>query len=169
MWAYGLRNPWRITFDDATGLIYIPDVGQEGFEELNVIPMTEGGHNFGWSISEGTGCYASDQCDLTGQTMPVYNYAHNGNGCAMIGGRIYRGEEMPRLQGHFFMADYCLGWIRSVVVDTTGTLSVRDWTRTRADRLGTVTTLGSDRHGELYVANLEGQIWKLELADVATQ
>ncbi len=163
VWAYGLRNPWRITFDEETGLIYIPDVGQEGFEELNVIPLTEGGHNFGWSISEGTGCYAADQCDLFGQTMPVYSYAHNGNGCAMIGGRVYRGELMPRLQGHFFMADFCLGWIRSVVVDTTGTLMVKDWTRARTDRLGTVTTMGSDRHGELYVANLEGEIWRLEL------
>jgi hypothetical protein len=164
LWAYGLRNPWRITYDEATGLVYIPDVGQEGFEELNVVPVNEGGNNFGWSVSEGTGCYNAESCDMEGQTMPVYMFAHNGNGCAIIGGRVYRGDLMPQLRGHYFLADYCLGWIRSVVADASGVYLVHDWTKNKSDRLGTVSTIGSDRHGELYAANLEGQIWRLELA-----
>jgi len=169
VWAYGLRNPWRITYDVETGLIYIPDVGQEGFEELNVVPLTEGGHNFGWSMTEGTNCYQSPDCDPTGQTMPVYTYAHNGNGCAIIGGSVYRGDLMPQVRGHYFFADFCLGWIRSVVVDRDEIHLFKDWTGSRDERLGTVTTIGSDRHGELYVANLEGEIWRLELAPEESQ
>lgn len=76
---------------------------------------------------------------------------------------------MPQLRGHFFLSDYCLGWIRSVVVDSETVYLVHDWTRTKADRLGTVTTIGTDRHGEMYVANLEGEIWRLELASGAGQ
>lgn len=163
VWAYGLRNPWRITYDEETGLIYIPDVGQEGAEELNVVPLREGGRNFGWSVSEGTECYNKDSCDMTGQTMPVYQYLHNGNGCAMIGGQIYRGDLMAPLNGHYFFADYCLGWIRSVALDEDEVYQVVDWTLGREDRLGNVTSIGSDRHGELYVSNLDGEIWRLEV------
>jgi glucose/arabinose dehydrogenase len=163
VWAYGLRNPWRITADKATGLIYIPDVGQEGSEELNVVPLREGGHNFGWSVSEGTACYDAEDCVMTGQTMPVYQYLHNGNGCAMVGGQVYRGNLMAPLRGHYFLADYCLGWIRSVALDADEVYQVVDWTRSREDRLGNVTTIGSDRHGELYVTNLAGEIWRLEI------
>lgn len=165
VWAYGLRNPWRITFDDSTGMIYIPDVGQEGSEELNVVPMQEGGQNFGWSVSEGTACYDAESCDISSHTLPVYEYLHNGNGCAMVGGQVYRGHLMAPLDGHYFMADFCLGWIRSVVLDNNQVFEVVDWTRRREDRLGNVTTIGSDRFGELYVANLEGQIWRLELGE----
>lgn len=165
VWAYGLRNPWRITYDAATRLLYVPDVGQEGAEELNVVAVDESGYNFGWSIFEGTSCYQAKTCQVPGQTLPVYQYLHNGNGCAIIGGRVYRGELMPEVTGHYFFSDFCLGWIRSVVVDRDEVLLVKDWTRRRADRLGTVTTIGSDRHGELYVGTMEGQVWRLELAD----
>lgn len=165
VWAYGLRNPWRITYDPVTRLLYIPDVGQEGAEELNVVPVDDSGYNFGWSVFEGTTCYQADNCLLPGQTLPVYQYLHNGNGCAIIGGRVYRGELMPEVTGHYFFSDFCLGWVRSVVVDQDEVLLVKDWTRRRADRLGTVTTIGTDRHGELYVGTMEGQVWRLELAE----
>lgn len=163
VWAYGLRNPWRISFDSQTGLIYIPDVGQEGSEEINVVPLNAGGHNFGWSVSEGTDCYGAETCDFTGQTMPVYQYLHNGNGCAMIGGQVYRGDLMEELNGHYFLSDFCLGWIRSVVLDDNEVYSVHDWTKSTEDRLGNVTSIGADRNGELYVSTLEGEIWRLEL------
>lgn len=163
IWAYGLRNPWRISFDAGTGLLYVPDVGQEGSEELNVIPIQEKGHNFGWSVSEGSGCYDASTCDMRGHTLPVYEYLHDGNGCAMVGGQVYRGELMKPLDGHYFFADYCLGWIRSVVLDDKDVFEVVDWTLTRDDRLGNVTTIGSDRNGELYVVNLDGEVWRLEL------
>lgn len=169
VWAFGLRNPWRISYDAETGFLYIPDVGQEGSEELNVIPIREGGHNFGWSVSEGTGCYNTATCDMSGHTLPVYEYLHNGNGCAMVGGEVYRGELMDPLDGHYFFADYCLGWIRSVVLDDSEVLEVVDWTKSREDRLGNVTTIGSDRNGELYVANLDGEIWRLELGPESNQ
>lgn len=81
----------------------------------------------------------------------------------MVGGQVYRGELMEPLRGHFFMADYCLGWIRSVVVDDQEVFDVVNWTEQRSDRLGNVTTIGSDRHGELYVSNLDGEVWRLEL------
>lgn len=165
VWAYGVRNPWRISYDTETGLLYLPDVGQEGSEELNVVPLQESGQNFGWSVSEGTGCYDADTCDMAGHTLPVYQYLHNGNGCAMVGGQVYRGELMAPVEGHYFMADYCLGWIRSVVLDDDEVFEVVDWTRRRDDRLGNVTTIGSDRFGELYVANLDGEIWRLELGE----
>jgi glucose/arabinose dehydrogenase len=169
VWAYGVRNPWRISYDETTGFLYIPDVGQEGSEELNVIPMREGGHNFGWSVSEGTGCYDAETCDMRGHTLPVYEYLHNGNGCAMVGGQVYRGELMKPLQGHFFFADYCLGWIRSVVLDDEEVFEVVDWTTSREDRLGNVTTIGADSNGELYVANLDGEVWRLEIVPESTQ
>jgi glucose/arabinose dehydrogenase len=169
VWAYGVRNPWRISYDETTGFLYIPDVGQEGSEELNVIPMREGGHNFGWSVSEGTGCYDAETCDMRGHTLPVYEYLHNGNGCAMVGGQVYRGELMKPLQGHFFFADYCLGWIRSVVLNDEEVFEVVDWTTSREDRLGNVTTIGADSNGELYVANLDGEVWRLEIVPESTQ
>lgn len=163
IWAYGLRNPWRITYDATTGLVYIPDVGQEGSEELNVVDVHDGGHNFGWSVSEGSVCYDADTCDMSGHTMPVYQYLHDGNGCAIIGGGVYRGELMPEIQGHYFFADFCVGWVRSVVLDHLDTYLVVDWTPDREDRLGNISTIGFDRHGEMYVANLQGEIYRLEL------
>lgn len=164
VWAYGLRNPWRISYDAETGYLYVPDVGQEGSEELNVVPLGEGGHNFGWSVSEGSVCYEAEDCDMSGHTMPAYQYLHDGNGCAIVGGGVYRGSLMPELGGHYFFADFCLGWIRSVLLDDDDVWMVVDWTHDRDDRLGNVTTFGTDRHGELYVANLEGQVWRLELS-----
>ncbi len=164
IWAYGVRNPWRISYDATTGYVYIPDVGQEGSEEINVVPLGDAGRNFGWAVSEGSVCYGGDECDMTGHTLPVYQYLHEGNGCAIIGGGVYRGSLMPELDGHFFLADFCLGWIRSVVLDDSDVHLVVDWTTESEDRLGNVTTIGSDRHGELYVANLAGELWRLELS-----
>lgn len=164
LWAYGLRNPWRISYDTTTGFVYIPDVGQEGSEEINVVPLGESGRNFGWAVSEGTDCYGDEDCDTSGHTFPVYMYLHDGNGCAIIGGEVYRGSLMPEVDGHFFFADFCLGWVRSVVLDDSDVHLVVDWTTKREDRLGNVTTIGSDRNGELYVANLAGEVWRLELS-----
>lgn len=164
IWAYGLRNPWRISYDSTTGLVYIPDVGQEGSEEINVVPLGESGRNFGWAESEGTECYGDGVCDTSDHTLPVYRYLHDGNGCAIIGGEVYRGSLMPEVDGHFFFSDFCLGWVRSVVLDDSDVHLVVDWTTERDDRLGNVTTIGSDRHGELYVANLAGELWRLELS-----
>ncbi|MEX0796806.1 MAG: PQQ-dependent sugar dehydrogenase [Acidimicrobiia bacterium] len=164
IWAYGVRNPWRISYDATTGYVYIPDVGQEGSEEINVVSLGDAGLNFGWAVSEGSVCYGGGECNMSGHTLPVYEYLHDGNGCAMIGGEVYRGSLMPELDGHFFFADFCLGWIRSVVLDDSDVHMVVDWITEREDRLGNVTTIGSDRHGELYVANLAGELWRLELS-----
>ncbi len=167
IWAYGVRNPWRISIDSRQGLIIIPDVGQEGSEEINIVPISDSGHNFGWSITEGTLCYDPDyeleECDTEGITMPVFEYFHQGDGCAVVGGEVYWGEAIPELHGHYFYADFCLGWVRSFAVRGGIVDDHRDW-QDDLGRLGNVTSFGTDRHGELLVTNLDGEVWRLDVA-----
>ena len=160
IWAYGVRNPWRISIDAPQDLLIIPDVGQEGSEEINIVPLAMSGLNFGWSVTEGTLCYQEDPCDTEGIHMPVYEYFHEGDGCAIVGGDVYRGQSMPEISGHYFYGDYCLGWIRSFSVDGIEVSDHTDW-RQQLGRLGHITSFGTDRHGEIYVTNLEGELWKL--------
>ncbi len=163
IWAYGLRNPWRIAIDDVTGDIYIPDVGQAGSEEVNISSLGDGGQNFGWSITEGTLCFGTEICSSEGQTLPIFEYLHAGDGCAIVGGGVYRGEAIPELHGHYFFADYCLGWVRSFVYADGQVTQFHDW-QDDFGRLGTVSSFGTDASGELYVTNLQGEIWRLERA-----
>jgi len=116
VWSYGLRNPWRFSFDRLTGDLYIGDVGQSRLEEIDVAPAADGagrGVNYGWNLMEGTGCYASASCDTTGLALPVVEYDH-GQGCSVTGGYVYRGTAIPALQGQYFYADYCSGFVRSL-------------------------------------------------------
>jgi glucose/arabinose dehydrogenase len=151
IWAWGLRNPWRFTFDTATGDMYIGDVGQSAWEEVDVAPAGVGGLNFGWNEREGRHCYLAN-CQTAGLTEPVVEYAHNDAGCSgsITGGKVYRGNDLPWLRGHFFYADYCTGIVRSfryvdgAVEDSTG------W-NTALGPPGSIRSFGSDGHGELYV------------------
>ena len=116
VWSYGLRNPWRFTFDRVTGDLYIADVGQEHYEEVDVAPGGANpgkGTNFGWNIMEGAHCLGGGQCDQTGLTLPTFEYAHD-QGCSITGGYVYRGNAIPALQGLYFFGDYCQGWVRSI-------------------------------------------------------
>ena len=107
IWSLGLRNPWRFSFDSATGDLYIADVGQSSYEEVNFQPAaSSGGQNYGWSIMEGAHCYPSPPCDQTGLVLPVAEYDHS-LGCAVIGGLVYRGVENPAMEGIYFFGDYC--------------------------------------------------------------
>jgi glucose/arabinose dehydrogenase len=136
IFLYGLRNPWRNSFDRQTGDLYIGDVGQNYMEEVDVIPTSSmGGENLGWDVMEGSSCFHDDDnspseaewrmplanCDMTGKTMPVFEYLHGNNGDASItGGYVYRGCKMPDLSGTYFYADVVLSYVKSFKWDGAG-------------------------------------------------
>jgi glucose/arabinose dehydrogenase len=150
IWAYGLRNPWRFAFDRATGDLYIADVGQDAFEEIDFQPAgSAGGRNYGWSILEGFHPYRGG--DTGGLTPPVAEYPHTLGNCSVTGGYVYRGSSLPALSGVYLFGDYCTGnlWVLRRAGD--------GW-RT-ADWFGTgirISSFGEDEAGELYVLDYRG-------------
>ena len=148
IWAFGLRNPWRFSFDRTTGDLFIADVGQNKYEEVNVQPASsKGGENYGWNRMEGLHCFRSKKCDMTGLVLPVAEYDH-GSGCSVTGGMVYRGSAIANLAGVYLYGDYCTGriwgmrtagerWLSSELLDTDLSIS----------------TFGEDEAGELYVAD----------------
>ncbi|MEA2001204.1 MAG: PQQ-dependent sugar dehydrogenase [Actinomycetota bacterium] len=150
VWATGLRNPWRWTFDGDD--LWIADVGQARIEEVDVVDWTAGNPNFGWSIMEGSECFEADTCDSSGLVLPIYEYPHS-EGCSITGGFVYRGSAIPELAGQYLFADYCTGWLRSV--DRDG--QMREWFP--ADTFTGVTSFGVDGHGELHVVTSGGSIY----------
>jgi glucose/arabinose dehydrogenase len=160
IWALGLRNPWRFSFDRLTGDLYIADVGQGAFEEVDVQPAgSTGGQNYGWNIMEGADCYNSATCNPAGLTLPVATYDHL-QGCSITGGMVYRGAAFPGLQGIYFYGDFCsgriwglrkngAGWDTAVLLDP------------RNPPLN-ITTFGEDETGTVYVANYaNGELLKI--------
>jgi glucose/arabinose dehydrogenase len=141
--AWGLRNPWRAAFDGNT--IWLGDVGQDGWEEINRFTLAEAPVNFGWVVMEGAECYRDLPCDPSLYTPPVYAYSHN-DGCSVTGGYVYRGAAVPALRGHYLFADWCSGWVRSISENG----EVVDWTPWLGD-LGNVTSFGVDAFGEMYI------------------
>ena len=163
VWSYGLRNPWRFSFDRANGDLYIADVGQNRFEEIDVAPSIEGGKgvNYGWSIMEGAHCLDGSSCDQSGLTLPTLEYGHS-QGCSVTGGYVYRGAAVPALQGLYFFADFCQGWVHSFrYVDGTAT-ELTDWPSLRPG--GEITSFGEDSAGELYVLTAGGGVFKVVAA-----
>lgn len=161
VWAYGLRNPWRLAIDENQGLLYIPDVGQEGAEEINVVSLTDGGLNFGWPVVEGSDCLEAPSCDTSGFEMPVHEYEHPG-ACAIVGGPVYTGASIPELHGTYFFGDYCFGWIHSLRYSLSeGVAEEVDW-EPDLGRLGNITSLSTDGQGEILVTNMGGQVWRLD-------
>ncbi|MCP3993978.1 MAG: PQQ-dependent sugar dehydrogenase [bacterium] len=152
VWAIGLRNPWRFSFDGND--LWIADVGQNRIEEIDLIDWTEGNPNFGWSAMEGTECFGGRSCDPSGYIAPIYEYTH-GEGCSVTGGFVYRGQTIPELQGHYFFSDYCTGWLRSV--DRQG--AMREWLP--AGTLSGVIGFGVDAAGELHVLTAAGSIYSI--------
>ena len=157
VWAYGLRNPWRFTFDG--GFVYIADVGQYEYEEINVVPVDAAGSNFGWSIREGDACYEAEDCQEEGLVAPTFIIPHQ-RACAVVGGPVYRGHQLPALEGQYFYGDYCVGWVRSLIFDGDEIIAEYDW---EADlgRLGHITTFGVDAEGEMLVATQEGELHRI--------
>lgn len=159
IWAYGLRNPWRFSFDRVGNVLYIGDVGQNRKEEVNAVPSTQAEINYGWRIMEGTDCFSPMLlCNKSGLTLPVHDYPTADGNCAVTGGFAYRGSAIPQIVGLYFFSDYCKGGLRSFrLVDGVAT-DVREW---NAGVGATVTSFGEDRRGELYVISHGGTVGKL--------
>jgi len=165
IWAYGLRNPWRFSFDPETGDLYIADVGQNAWEEVDVHPGgAAAGQNYGWNVMEGTHCYSPPTgCATAGLTLPVFEYAHGGSGitgCAVIGGYVYRGARFPLLAGRYLFADLCSGWVRSFTLQNGAASDLVDYTP-RFGVHANITSLGRDGRGELYVTTLDGFLYRI--------
>ena len=162
IWSYGLRNPWLISFDRQTGDFYVPDVGQDKWEEINVAPApTIGkGVNYGWSVFEGTHCGPNGTCDPTGKTMPQLEYAHNSGAgeCAVIGGRVYRGKNLPGLTGLYFYSDLCAQWLRSFRYSGGVADQKKDWGVPIPD---SPSSFGEDANGEIYIGTSGGSVYKI--------
>ena len=157
IWAYGLRNPWRFAFDRNEGQLYIADVGQDQWEEVNRVSAGQGGVNYGWNVMEGAHCFGAVGCQTASLTLPVMEYAH-GEGCSITGGHVYRGSAIPDVVGDYFFADYCRGWIRSLRLESGGAVEVRDWD---LGALGQITSFGEDAARELYVLTETGRLYRL--------
>lgn len=162
VWAYGLRNPWRFDLDPAAGAagnanVWIADVGQARFEEINVAFSNPAGVNYGWNVMEGLECYVGTTCDRTGLHLPAISYGHT-LGCSITGGHVYRGSAIPELAGEYFYSDYCRGWISSVKGGTPSELRTREWI---TSSVGNVTSFGEDGAGELYVIVAAGTVYRL--------
>ena len=157
IWAAGLRNPWRFSFDRSTGDLWIADVGQDVYEEVNFQPASSrGGENYGWNRMEGRHCYRPN-CDQSGLTLPVAEYTH-ADGCSVTGGFVYRGQAAQSLRGTYLHGDYCSGRVWGV--ERTG----EAWTsRLLASSGFGITTFGEDEAGELYIANANtGSVYRIE-------
>ena len=156
IWAYGLRNPWRYSFDPATGDLWIADVGQSAWEEIDRVPAgSPGGENFGWNLLEGTHRYAG--AAPPGAVPPVYEYPHTGGGCVVIGGDVYRGSAIPALVGAYVFADFCLGTLQAIRIQPDGAVEHLDLGAT----LPNVSSFGTDGAGELYATSLDGGVYRL--------
>ena len=157
IWAYGLRNPWRFSFDRATGDLWIADVGQNQWEEINrQLADSPGGENYGWPITEATHCYDADTCDRAGLTEPVAEYDHS-QGCSVSGGYVYRGALQPALQGIYFYGDYCSGRVWGVTADANG-----QWQDTELlDSNAQISSFGETETGEVLLVDYNGAIFRL--------
>jgi glucose/arabinose dehydrogenase len=152
IWAYGLRNPWKFSFDRKTGDLYIGDVGQELFEEINVQPASStGGENYGWNQMEGLHCYGEAECDPSQYILPIHEYAHGEDGVSVTGGVVYRGTQFPELDGAYLYADFASGKIWSLrFVEGV-------WVNTLfEDTELAVSSFGEDEAGEVYVVDFGG-------------
>lgn len=148
IWALGLRNPWRFSFDRQTNDLFVADVGQSNFEEVNFQPASSaGGENYGWRMMEGLHCFNPINCSSTGLTLPVTEYNHS-LGCSITGGYVYRGATYPRMQGLFFYGDFCTGRIWGLRQET----GIWRATELLDTNIG-ISTFGEDEQGNLYVAN----------------
>ncbi|MGH2791790.1 MAG: PQQ-dependent sugar dehydrogenase [Actinomycetota bacterium] len=151
IWAYGLRNPWRFSFDAKTGDLWIADVGQGEFEEINRRPAAAGGLNYGWDRMEGLDCYEGGDCDTADKIVPISGYNHD-LGCSVTGGYVYRGRDFPELRGGYVFGDYCSGLIWAV--DATAGEFTEPVELMGSDL--SISSFGLDEAGELYLTDLAG-------------
>ena len=159
IWAIGVRNPWRSTFDPEGDVLYVADVGQNEIEEINAVPAGAAGVNYGWNTMEGSTCFQSSGCDMSGLTLPVHEYGHGGGACSVTGGYVYRGSRLAEIVGHYFYSDFCTGFLRSFRLDGGQATDERSWD---VGSLGAVSSFGVDGSGELYVVDIAGSVARLE-------
>jgi len=162
VWAYGLRNPWRFSFDRSSGDLIIGDVGQDKWEEVDFQPAgTPGGRNYGWHCYEATHPYnpGDPLCQGATFTMPVLEYSHDGGACAIIGGYRYHGAKNPRLHDLYFYGDYCTGAIFAARQMSDGTWSSQQVTSIPDQN--SLSSFGQDASGELYAVDLNGAIYRI--------
>ena len=156
IWAYGLRNPWRISFDRGSGKLFIADVGQGRREEVNREKAGfTGGRNYGWDAMEGTLCYTASKCPLAGDTLPNAQYSHDGGNCSITGGYVYRGPTQTALVGQYVFADWCSGRIWTLPYNA---IAVNAPETLRADTGHQITSFGESENGELYVVTSAGDV-----------
>ena len=156
VWAYGLRNPWRLSFDKLTGDLYIGDVGQGTWEEIDFLPVgSPSGTNFGWNLREGAHDYKG--AAPAGAVDPVAEYSHAEGGCSVTGGYVYRGS-MPEWNGIYLYGDYCTGFIWGLIRSNDG------WQKQMLFQTGvTITSFGQDERGEIYLLSDNGGVYRLAL------
>ena len=181
IWSYGLRNPWRFSFDYLTGDMIIGDVGQYLWEEINIeYAKSKGGNNYGWNVMEGNHCYPEDAtCSNEGYIMPAFEYPNNANyaktlfgikqpnmdGCSITGGYVYRGKNIPELYGKYIFGDYCTGKVWSIrIVEGEGEELV-DHTKDILSSMGKrefyLSSFGQDNNQELFLIDYNGTIYRL--------
>ncbi len=157
IWAYGWRNPWRFSFDRVTGDLFTTDVGEFEREELNFQPVSSGGgENYGWNVWEGSSCFQAEICPSDGFTFPVFEFDHQ-EGCAIIGGYMYRGQALPTLWGNYFLGDYCTGKIWRLFPNGDGSWQAD----VVLDSEFLITGFAEDAAGELYLLTQQGEILTL--------
>lgn len=159
IWAYGLRNPWRFSFDRRTGDLWIADVGQGSVEEVNRLGAgSSGGENFGWRIMEGSSCFnPPGGCDPSDLVVPVVEYRHD-EGCSVTGGFVYRGRSLPSLEGRYIFGDYCSGTVWSAE-----RLGDGSWSREVLIETGlNISSFGEESDGELLILDHAGSLYRLE-------
>lgn len=159
VWAYGLRNPWRFSIDPVDNMVYIGDVGHADQEEVNVVPLEPVGYNFGWSDMEGTRCFHLQDCNADDYTNPVLTYTHE-EGLSITGGFVYRGSEIPEIDGYYFYSDWVRQWIRGFKYVDGAVTEEKDWTEELGGEPGSVTSFGLDGFGEMYLTTYEGGVYK---------
>jgi glucose/arabinose dehydrogenase len=154
IWAYGLRNPWRFSFERGGSRLFSGDVGQDKYEEIDIL---ESGKNYGWNTMEGMHCFSpASGCDMTGLTLPIAEYDHT-EGEAVMGGFVYKGAAIPSLTGTYLLGDYISGTMWELVESPPGT-----WTRTKLLSTGrNISSFGQDVAGEIYVVDYSGSVLKL--------
>jgi glucose/arabinose dehydrogenase len=159
VWAYGLRNPWQFSFDPEGGDLYIGDVGQGRWEEVNRQPGdSRGGENYGWAVMEGRHCYV-DNCNQEPYVKPIAEYTHR-QGCSITGGFVYRGTRQPELDGIYVFGDYCSGLVFTLQVDE-GTVTPK----VVLDSGLPITAFGAGEDGEIYLADIGGSVQRVVVAD----
>jgi len=169
IWALGLRNPWRFSFDRLTGDLYIADVGESSREEINLTPAAAGGgQNYGWRCYEGALPFNLAGCgpDSTYE-FPILEYPHADGACAVIGGYVYRGCALPGLRGTYFFADYCAGWVRTFRLSDADPPAVQDRTFELGNIDGQITAFAEDAAGELFLLTTAGKVYRISAAPEA--